>query len=55
MCKVCPPKLCSHLCTQQEGTNQAGRIYTITVTATDEASNAAESQYTVQVPHDMRK
>jgi hypothetical protein len=39
----------------RSGTNPAGRIYTITYSATDGSGNRATASTTVTVPHDQRK
>ncbi len=33
----------------------SGRVYTITIQATDASGNAATAQVTVAVPHDQKK
>ena len=39
---------------KRDGRSLAGRVYTITVQATDATGNVAEEQVTVTVPHDQR-
>ena len=43
------------LAAKRLGTNQAGRIYTVTYSATDASGNKATASATVTVPHDQRK
>lgn len=43
------------LAAKREGSNQAGRIYTITYSATDATGNKATASATVTVPHDQGK
>ena len=43
------------LAAKRAGTNQAGRIYTITYSATDASGNKATASATVSVPHDQGK
>ena len=40
---------------KRQGSNKTGRIYTITVTATDASGNASQSTVAVTVPHDQSK
>lgn len=40
---------------EREGKNKAGRIYTVTYSATDATGNKAIASATVTVPHDQRK
>lgn len=40
---------------EREGKNKAGRIYTVTYSATDATGNKATASATVTVPHDKRK
>ena len=40
---------------EREGRNKDGRIYTITLAATDASGNSAQCQTTVTVPHDQGK
>lgn len=40
---------------EREGKNKAGRIYTVTYSATDATGNKATASATVTVPHDERK
>lgn len=40
---------------EREGKNQAGRIYTVTYSATDASGNKATASATVTVPHDRRQ
>ena len=40
---------------KREGKNKAGRIYTITYSATDGSGNKATASATVTVPHDQGK
>lgn len=40
---------------EREGKNKAGRIYTVTYSATDGSGNKATATATVVVPHDERK
>ena len=40
---------------EREGKNKAGRIYTVTYSATDASGNKATAAATVMVPHDARK
>lgn len=40
---------------EREGKNKAGRIYTVTYSATDASGNQATASATVTVPHDERK
>lgn len=40
---------------EREGKNKAGRVYTVTYSATDASSNKATASATVTVPHDERK
>lgn len=35
--------------------NGSGRVYTVTITSTDDCGNASSTQTTISVPHDMRK
>ena len=42
-----------YLAAKREGTNQAGRIYTVTYSATDGSGNKATVSATVTVPHDQ--
>ena len=43
------------LVAKRAGTNQAGRIYTVTYSATDASGNKATASATVTVPHDQGK
>lgn len=43
------------LAAKRAGTNQAGRIYTVTYSATDASGNKATASATVTVPHDQGK
>lgn len=43
------------LAAKRAGTNQAGRIYTVTYSATDASGNKATATATVTVPHDQGK
>ena len=43
------------LAAKRAGTNQAGRIYTVTYSATDGSGNKATTSATVTVPHDQGK
>ena len=43
------------LAAKRAGTNQAGRIYTVTYSATDGSGNKATASATVNVPHDQGK
>lgn len=43
------------LAAKRAGTNLAGRIYTITYSATDASGNKTNTNATVTVPHDQRK
>lgn len=43
------------LAAKRAGTNQAGRIYTVTYSATDGSGNKSIASATVTVPHDMGK
>lgn len=43
------------LAAKRAGTNQAGRIYTVTYSATDASGNRATASATVTVPHDQGK
>jgi len=43
------------LAAKRAGTNQAGRIYTVTYSATDASGNKATASATVTVPHDQSK
>ena len=38
---------------KREGTNQAGRVYTVTYSATDGSGNKVSASATVTVPHDQ--
>ena len=40
---------------EREGKNKAGRIYTITYSATDGSGNKTTASATVTVPHDERE
>lgn len=40
---------------KRTGTNQAGRVYTVTYSATDASANKATASATVTVPHDLGK
>jgi len=44
-----------YLVAKRAGTNQAGRIYTVTYSATDASGNKATASATVTVPHDQGK
>jgi hypothetical protein len=44
-----------NLAAKREGANKAGRIYTITYSATDASGNRATATTTVTVPHDQGK
>jgi len=43
------------LAAKRAGTNLAGRIYTVTYSATDASGNKATASATVTVPHDQGK
>jgi hypothetical protein len=43
------------LAAKSAGTNLAGRIYTVTYSATDASGNKATASATVTVPHDQGK
>ncbi|MCR4297124.1 MAG: hypothetical protein NUV75_00005 [Gallionella sp.] len=43
------------LAAKRAGTNQAGRVYTVTYSATDASGNKATASATVTVPHDQGK
>lgn len=43
------------LAAKRAGNNQAGRIYTVTYSATDASGNKASASATVTVPHDQGK